>query len=228
MNFQLNVDKGMIAMGVTFFLFLYIFILIFSIIIFTIGLVSLIIFLKSRHYKMIIISVILIVVAVVIAIPKVKSLYAVFQAYIEQCQYSKTLVGEVKNDNYSAVKQLLQKGENPNSRAYNNGYTPLMCACYYDEQNFVNLLILYHADPNLVEEETEENYDTLDNNDIYSDKGYTALMIAVKYSEDLNIVKSLVNAGADINHVAADKQTPLTLAKRNEETAIYNYLEKNQ
>jgi len=103
----------------------------------------------------------------------------------------------VANNKKKSVKKLLEMGANPNEKDYYDNATPLIYACdNYSEDcdtAILKWMIDYHGDVNSI-----QSIDRVENNGAHSFVMNTALMIAVE-NNCLEIIKVLINAGADIN-----------------------------
>jgi len=100
----------------------------------------------------------------------------------------------VKSGDISTVKSELIRGIDVNARN-TKGSTALMAASYFGHDKIVIALLKYNADV-----------------DLQNDAGYTALIIAINTEfkggiDGLQIVKLLVDAGADINIKLNDEPT---------------------
>ena len=105
---------------------------------------------------------------------------AISSAELEICISRKGIVADalsvaIQEGNLDAVKTLLQNGANPNE----NGS---LISATFRGLNFVNLLLQYDADPNLVDGTGQG---------------------ALHYSSSLEIERALLNAGADVSLVGA-------------------------
>ncbi len=103
----------------------------------------------------------------------------------------------VANNKQKSVKKLLEVGANPNEKDYYDNATSLIYACEYHLNNcdtsILKMLIERHADVNII-----QNIDRFEDNGAHSLVKTTPLMIAAK-TGCLNIIKVLLNSGADIN-----------------------------
>ena len=96
------------------------------------------------------------------------------------------------------VKQLIYRGANINAVTNDDKLTPLMLACKNKNVSVVNCLLQNGA-----------NVALTDNN------GWTALHFVVDECDDPSeIVRSLLNYGADVNARRIDNETPLLVASR--------------
>ena len=96
------------------------------------------------------------------------------------------------------VKQLINRGANINAVTKNDKCTPLMLACLNENVSVINFLLQNGA-----------NVALTDNN------GWTALHFVVDECDDPSeIVRSLLNYGADVNARRIDNETPLMVASR--------------
>lgn len=212
--------------GLLFFVFL-----LFGLILFTAGLVGLILVLRrkrlrkdqvrKKHRAILIATIAAMIVGVFISIPGFWLGAQIIPFEIYDAKYSKTIEYAADTNNYQEVKRLLESGVSPDECFSNGTYTPLMHASTIgDGYDVAKLLLEHKANPNLEFGGYGDG----------SDKGYTALMYAVDEPENLNLVKLLVEYGADVNHVAADGKTPLKEAEYfnspefGDNSAVVNYL----
>lgn len=107
------------------------------------------------------------------------------------------------------MKLLIFKGANINSKS-EDGRTPLMMATLMNSREGIIFLIQKGANVNA-------RYET------GSEKGYTALMTAIKW-DVINTIKSLIANGADIHVTAKNGDTPLSLAEKLDNQRIYQFL----
>jgi hypothetical protein len=111
----------------------------------------------------------------------------------------------VKNKNYLSAKMLLELGADPNMQDLDTGESPTMAAADLGvngvdaDSRFLKLLLKFRGDPNAVEKDGQHNL------------GNTPLIIACENS-NLEYVKILVEAGANINFVTKDNGTALEAA----------------
>jgi ankyrin repeat protein len=106
------------------------------------------------------------------------------------------------------VTELLENGADPNLIISPEGDTPIIRAANGGYVDIVNILLEAGADPSY---EREISY-PLPDNPGYSNRGYSsALMLAVR-GNNLNMVRTLVNAGADLETYYINSHTPLMLA----------------
>jgi hypothetical protein len=123
----------------------------------------------------------------------------------------------VMNKNYLSVEKLLQLGADPNMQDFYYGDSPLMAAVdigingVRSDPRFLKLLLKYGGDPNAEENGPQKN------------GKYTPLIIACG-TGDLEYVKILVNAGADINHANEYDDRPLYNAVILQHPSIVIYL----
>ena len=96
------------------------------------------------------------------------------------------------------VKQLINRGANINAVTNDEKLTPLMLACKNKNVSVVNCLLQNGA--NVV---------------LTSNNGWTALHFVVdEFNDSLEILRSLLNYGADVNARSIDNETPLMVASR--------------
>ena len=118
-------------------------------------------------------------------------------------------IASLKGNN-AMVTHLLRAGANPNTAVY-NGQTPLMTASQQGYNDVVKQLLKFQANPN---QSNEERGSAL---------GATALFYAVN-NEHQEVVESLVNAGANVNHADANGFTPLMIAIERHNAEALGYL----
>jgi ankyrin repeat protein len=92
----------------------------------------------------------------------------------------------------SQTLTLITAGATPNAQI-SNGMTALMCACYRGRADTVRALLSSNADPN-VKDNIED----------------TALIIACRRTNNANIVRALLSAGANVNASNCYGYTALT------------------
>jgi len=117
--------------------------------------------------------------------------------YKEELNYK--LVNEVKRNEESLVKLILDAGANVNAKDYSVGFTPLLWAVNNGFLNLVKLLIEYGADV---------NYETTNGN--------TVLIQSIRINNHINsfkITEILLNAGANPNKKNKFNQSSLSWAK---------------
>ena len=96
------------------------------------------------------------------------------------------------------VKQLINRGANINAVTNDEKLTPLMLACKNKNVSVVNCLLQNGANVALT-----------------SDNGWTALHFVVdEFNDSSEILRSLLNYGADVNARSIDNETPLMVASR--------------
>lgn len=116
----------------------------------------------------------------------------------QETQYGQTLLMlAITNSEYDTVKMLLELGANPNLHDNFKGQTPIIVAAKNDDPKYLKLLLDYKGDPNSI-----ENVFSGPNLRISSERNsaLTACISAVEGKNDLEKVKLLVEAGADINY----------------------------
>ena len=104
------------------------------------------------------------------------------------------------------IQYYLQKGENING-ADKSGFTPLMWAVYYGQEQSVDFLIKKGADMNF---KTPKDFGELR-------IGSTPLMLAAYY-QYANVIKILLKYGANKNITNANNETALSIAQK------YNFI----
>lgn len=131
--------------------------------------------------------------------------------------YGNTLLNlSVYNDNYNAFKELLKLGANPNIADYIQCSTPLITACesFDDKFKYVEELIKHKADVNYVE---------CDNGKNKQKTNRTALILASDRG-NLDLVKLLVENGAEINYTNSNEEDALSAATLSDRYDIVLYL----
>ena len=112
--------------------------------------------------------------------------------------YGKTLLMmAIYNRKYESARTLLLLGANPNHHDTYQGKTPVIDAAGNEDPKYLKLLLDYKGDPNSI-----ENVFSGPNKRISSERNsaLTACISAVEGKNDLEKVKLLVEAGADINY----------------------------
>lgn len=114
------------------------------------------------------------------------------------------------------VQFLLSKGANPNLHDYFDGQSPItLAAGYYGEDiKMLKLLLEYGGDPN--------DY-TLDSDSVTGMRSMSTPLINAA-ANDLEKVKLLIKAGADINLAVEPGQPPLFRAIMNNRADVIRYL----
>ena len=197
-------------------------VLLLGLILFITGLVGLCVYFRSkklkkekphRSLKTVILS---IVIGILISIPGAILGTAIIQSKIYDARYSKTIEYAADTNNFALVKQLLEHGANPDECFLDGTYTPLMHACSRTGgYNVAKLLLEHKANPNLTFAGYKDG----------SQKGYTSLMFAAPDTENYQLVRLLVDNGADVNHIAADGETPLSQAEHFHNADVITYLQ---
>jgi ankyrin repeat protein len=146
------------------------------------------------------------------------------------------------------AKFLIEKGADVNLQA-NNGYTPLIAAAGVSEE-LTDLLLSKGADINLKLEDgtgalttsivgilmdrvttnvaknlLDKGADINESSKSGKTEGYTVLMMAARNNKP-DLVKFLVKNGADINLMAKDGNTALSLAKKEKDEDMVKLLKK--
>jgi ankyrin repeat protein len=112
--------------------------------------------------------------------------------------YGKTLLMmAIYNRKYESARTLLLLGANPNHHDAYQGKTPVIDAASSEDPKYLKLLLDYKGDPNSI-----ENVFSGPNLRINSERNssLTACISAMDGKNDLEKVKLLVEAGADINY----------------------------
>ena len=106
------------------------------------------------------------------------------------------------------VKQLINRGANINAVTNDDKLTPLMLACKNKNVSVVNCLLQNGA--NVV---------------LTSDNGWTALHFVVDgFNDSSEILRSLLNNGADVNARSVDNETPLMVASQSSDVETVTLL----
>ena len=106
------------------------------------------------------------------------------------------------------VKQLINRGANINAVTNDEKLTPLMLACKNKNVSVVNCLLQNGA--NVV---------------LTSDNGWTALHFVVdEFNDSSEILRSLLNNGADVNARSIDNETPLMVASQSSDVETVTLL----
>lgn len=154
------------------------------------------------------------------------------------CQYNMEEIG----------KYLIEQGANVNLGS-KSGHTPLMAACSRSEA-LVALLLEHGADPSatlpdgtsaftsatvgilngsinlkVLDTLLERGADVDESAKSGAAAGYTCLMMAARNNKP-DLVRYLVDKGADVNAQAGDGNTPLSLAKKEEDAQMVALLEQ--
>lgn len=133
----------------------------------------------------------------------------------QEGKFGKTpLIVSIGLRKYKTTKRLLELGADPNLQAY-SGETPLIQALSQEwggffrkfDKKYVNLLLSYGADPNKPYIDSMPNED----NTNVIEQGTSPLMYAIEFA-DYDLVKLLVEKGADINYINDWGVTPAITA----------------
>lgn len=138
-----------------------------------------------------------------------------------------------------AVKVLLDNGADPNAKETANGQTALMFAAWENRPEVIQVLVARGADLNIASKRIEINEPRLDDdgNPIPERPGrgprepgassvmgsMTALLFAARDGH-LDAVRALVEAGANLNQVAAEGSSPMVIAIANGHYTVGKYL----
>ena len=133
-----------------------------------------------------------------------------------------------RNGNIERMQALIKLKPDTINTKNQNGFTPLILACYYRQKNIVELLINQGANletdspegPALLAAVYRGDVEIANlilsqkaNLNVTNSEGTTALMFAVM-AGNLEMVKLLLNNGADKNKLSKHGHTALTLAKK--------------
>ena len=187
--------------------------------------------------------IVMIVVGLFFATPLLNYAYNIGYNKVYHAKHVKTLEYAVREDNIERVRELLEKGADPNEKGY--WYTPLEQAARNGNTQMMRLLLKHGAapDPSLVNFDTAQMFfefgvkpnDVLSRNMQYvgveflelllnngadinltCDKGETALM----KTRDHKKIEFLLKRGADINHISDEGKTVLDIWLERWEEAV--------
>jgi len=116
----------------------------------------------------------------------------------QESRFGKTLLMlAIFNSEYNSVKTLLELGANPNQHDMFKGETPVMVAAGNADPKYLKILLAYKGDPNSI-----ENVFSGPKKRINAERNsaLTACISAMDGKNDLEKVKLLVEAGADITY----------------------------
>jgi ankyrin repeat protein len=123
------------------------------------------------------------------------------------------------NENIAVVEQLIKAGAAVN-KADVNKYTPLLWASFYGHTSVVDMLIKADA-------AVDQVYRPKPGRDFMFINGFTPLCLAIRSGvRCFEVVKLLLKAGDDFNHVTAKGLTPLYLASKNGHAGVVEHLLK--
>jgi hypothetical protein len=123
----------------------------------------------------------------------------------------KELIEAVKSRDIKRVKELLERGANPNAKD-KNGWTPLHHAASVGSLDIAMLLINKGADVNAKSEKDVNILSDIFNDIATINTGSTPLHVAA-YKGNLPVVELLLESGADPNVVDRGGRTPAVLAE---------------
>lgn len=141
-----------------------------------------------------------------------------------ESRFGKTLLMlAITNSQYDSAKTLLELGANPNLHDTFKGETPVIVAADNDDPKFLRLLLDYKGDPNSI-----ENVFSGPKKRINSGRNSaltTAIVPSVMGKKNLEKVKILVEAGADIHYTKKGIiQTAIGQALMSEQMDVALYL----
>lgn len=142
----------------------------------------------------------------------------------QESRFGKTLLMlAIFNSEYDSVKSLLELGANPNQHDTFKGETPVIVAAGNADPKYLKLVLAYKGDPNSI-----ENVFSGPKKRINSGRNSAltkAVLPSVMGKKNLENVKLLVEAGADINYTKKGIiQTALAEALIQEQMDIALYL----
>ena len=142
----------------------------------------------------------------------------------QESRFGQTLLMlAIFNNEYDSVKILLELGANPNLHDTFKGETPIIVAADNDDPKYLKLLLDYKGNPNSI-----ENVFSGPKKRIASERNSaltTAIVPSIMGKKNLEKVKLLVEAGADINYTKKGIiQTALAEALIQEQIDIALYL----
>ena len=142
----------------------------------------------------------------------------------QESRFGQTLLMlAIFNSDYDSTKTLLELGANPNLHATFKGKTSVIVAADNDDPKYLKLVLAYKGDPNSI-----ENIFSGPKKRINPERNSaltTAIVPSVMGKKNLEKVKLLVEAGADINYAKKGIiQTPLAEALIQEQMDITLYL----
>jgi len=126
-----------------------------------------------------------------------------------------------------AVKTLLVHGANVNARDSFRGETALMWAAARNNADAIRMLVEFGGDVKLRTNNqprgTERKSDSGNTFSAAPPTGFTAFLFAVRAGQ-LDAVKALLEAGANVNDTVSDGQSALIVAAANANWEVANYL----
>lgn len=105
---------------------------------------------------------------------------------------SHQMIEAAEEGDLDKVKELVEKRSDPNSQDEDSGITPLIQASLFGHVEVVKYLLQHGANPNIKDEYGSTALDSAVHNEPQLNKDVTAIN---------EIVKSLISAGANVNHV---------------------------
>ncbi len=134
------------------------------------------------------------------------------------------------DENRDLATFLLEKGAEANTRA-EDGQTPLMRAAAEGFEDIVQTLLTRGADVNAKTAESKGSWywclgSADDRKGVNVGAGITALMCAASRFQNLRVVETLIDRGADVNLKTADGLTALAVARKNHHSDIAELLMK--
>lgn len=110
------------------------------------------------------------------------------------------------------LRLLLEKGYQINHKSF-KGYTVLHMAAWLNHHSLVQMLLTQFNGKNVIDDASNEFK-------------HTPLTVAIRNDGDLEMVKLLIEGGANKNKVGYQNKTPLDWARDKRKTQIVEYLQK--
>lgn len=152
---------------------------------------------EDKRKKFSVLSVVITVLGLLaVLLPIAYAVYLQFDIEATAYDYESSLEGLVQAGDYDGAKELLSKGADP-SASYlpDEGNPPIICAAVNGDQKMIKLLLDYGAN---VDQEDQ--------------KGYTAVFYAAIDHDGVDVLKFLIENGADVKHTSNTGETAAHLA----------------